>query len=247
MFDAALIESAAHPAGVPGRHAKTLTVAIAFHAAVIAALVLAALASTSEPPEPAIPILFPAFPGGPPPPAGGGGTPVRATLVPRLRVEVPILRMPELPVVASTEGPRDTGPSVGNEIPGVVGDSTGTGDGTDGGIDGGTGKQEGGGLPDDTIYPPHAAGVTAPTVVLRIDPDYPETSRKLQQQGVVILEAVITASGSVDQLRIIGSAGPILDAAAVAAVRQWRYAPATLNGRAVAVFLTVTVRFALNN
>ncbi len=45
---------------------------------------------------------------------------------------------------------------------------------------------------------------------------------------------------------MVGSAGPILDASAAAAVRRWKYRPATLRGRAVAVRLTVMVRFGLN-
>ena len=54
---------------------------------------------------------------------------------------------------------------------------------------------------------------------------------------------MITAGGAVDDVRILRSANPLLDAAAERAVRQWRYRPATLNGRAVSVYLTVTVTF----
>ena len=64
---------------------------------------------------------------------------------------------------------------------------------------------------------------------------------------MVILEAVITAGGAVDDVRILRSANPLLDAAAERAVRQWRYKPATLNGRAVSVYLTVTVTFGLRS
>ncbi len=71
MFDTALIESAAHHGGVHSRAAKSLPLAIGFHAAVIGALVFSALASTAEPPEPVIPIAFPSF-GGPPSSAAPG-------------------------------------------------------------------------------------------------------------------------------------------------------------------------------
>ncbi len=57
---------------------------------------------------------------------------------------------------------------------------------------------------------------------------YPETERKLHKEGVVILEAIITADGDVDDLRILKSANPILDEAAGRAVLQWRYRPATV-------------------
>ena len=61
MFDTALIESAAHHGDVHSRAAKSLPLAIGFHAAVIGALVFSALASTADPPEPVIPIAFPSF------------------------------------------------------------------------------------------------------------------------------------------------------------------------------------------
>ena len=55
------------------------------------------------------------------------------------------------------------------------------------------------------------------------------------------LVAFRTASGSVEDVRVLKSVNPLLDASAVRAVGQWRYRPATLNGRAVRVYLTVTV------
>ena len=61
--------------------------------------------------------------------------------------------------------------------------------------------------------------------------------------GTVILEATISPSGEVADVRVLRSV-PLLDAAAVAAVRQWRYDPPRLNGVPVAVLLTVTVQFA---
>jgi len=65
-------------------------------------------------------------------------------------------------------------------------------------------------------------------------------------EGVVILEAIITASGSVEEVKVLKSVNPLLDASAVRAVSGWRYKPATLNGRAVRVYLTVTVTFNLH-
>ena len=69
---------------------------------------------------------------------------------------------------------------------------------------------------------------------------------KARMEGVVILEAIITASGSVEEVKVLKSVNPLLDASAVRAVQQWRYRPATLNGRAVRVYLTVTVTFNLH-
>ena len=128
------------------------------------------------------------------------------------------------------------------------GEPGGSPDGVEGGVPGGTGTKNGDGLDgeDEAILRPGVGGVTAPELIERIDPLYPEAARKLRQEGTVLLEAVITSSGLVEDVRIVGSAGPLLDAAAVSAVRRWRYRAATLNGRSVAVFLTVKVRFGLN-
>lgn len=88
--------------------------------------------------------------------------------------------------------------------------------------------------------------VEAPVLVSRVEPVYPETSRRLRQQGQVSLRAIITAEGTVEELRVDGSASLLLDEAAQTAVRQWRYRPGTLNGRGVRILLTVTVDFRLH-
>jgi protein TonB len=62
--------------------------------------------------------------------------------------------------------------------------------------------------------------------------------------GLVIVEAVIGIDGRVTDARVLRSA-PLLDEAALTAVRQWRYRPTLLGGVPVAVVLTVTVNFTL--
>ncbi|HLP24165.1 MAG TPA: energy transducer TonB, partial [Acidobacteriota bacterium] len=88
--------------------------------------------------------------------------------------------------------------------------------------------------------------VKAPQLVNRVEPGYPEAARKARMEGVVILEAIITANGNVEDVKVLKSVNPLLDAAATRAVSQWKYRPATLNGRAVRVYLTVTVTFNLH-
>jgi TonB family protein len=56
---------------------------------------------------------------------------------------------------------------------------------------------------------------------------------------------VITGRGEVEDVRVLRSANPLLDDAAVRAVRQWTYRPATLAGRGVRVRLSVTVTFSI--
>ena len=64
--------------------------------------------------------------------------------------------------------------------------------------------------------------------------------------GVVILEATISESGTVENLRVLRS-HPLLERAAIEAVRQWRYTPTRLNGVPVPVIMTVTVNFVLQH
>jgi TonB family protein len=245
MFDAALIESSHHPGY--DRRARSLPLAVAFHAAVVGTLVVSALWSTGEAPEPAIPVVFPSYSGGPPPPPGGRVNLVRATVPPRNTMARFPRPMTELPSATLSEKVEATGvePSGPDGDPTAVG--PGDPDGKWGGVPGSPPNGNGTETTADpvSLYRPGVGGVTSPVLLEKVDPVYPDTARRAQLQGVVVLEAVITASGVVDEVRIVRSPNPIFDAAVEAAVRRWRYRPATLNGRAVPVLLTVTVRFGL--
>jgi TonB family protein len=86
----------------------------------------------------------------------------------------------------------------------------------------------------------------APKLEGRVEPRYPEDARKRHEQGVSIYEAIITTTGCVANLRLLKSSTPELDMMGMEAVAQWRYRPARLNGRAVRVYLTVTVTYRLS-
>ena len=73
---------------------------------------------------------------------------------------------------------------------------------------------------------------------------YPEIARLARQEGTVVLEATIDMTGAVADVSVVRSV-PLLDDAAIAAVRQWRYTPTRLNGVAVPVLMTITVNFSL--
>ena len=75
-------------------------------------------------------------------------------------------------------------------------------------------------------------------------PVYPSIAQSARVQGVVIIEATIGPNGSVTDAKVLRSI-PLLDAAALDAVRQWQFTPTTLNGQAVPVIMTVTVNFTL--
>ena len=91
---------------------------------------------------------------------------------------------------------------------------------------------------------PHA-GIRAPTKLKHVPPIYPEIARANRIKGMVILEAVISETGRVRDVRVLRSI-PLLDNAAMDAVRQWEFTPTLLNGQPVPVLLTVTVTFELN-
>jgi protein TonB len=84
----------------------------------------------------------------------------------------------------------------------------------------------------------------APALIERVEPEYPPLAVRAQVHGVVILEAVVDRQGRVEDVRVLRSI-PLLDKAAIAAVRQWRYSPLLLNGTPERFVLTVTVSFSL--
>jgi len=87
-------------------------------------------------------------------------------------------------------------------------------------------------------------GMQAPRKLVHVDPIYPSVAQTARVEGVVILEATIDTHGRVVDLRTLRSQ-PLLDQAAVDAVRQWIYTPTLLNGVPVPIVMTVTVRFTL--
>ena len=84
----------------------------------------------------------------------------------------------------------------------------------------------------------------APRKIRNIDPIYPTIAQTARVQGTVIVEATIATDGRVMDAKVLRSI-PLLDAAALDAVRQWQYTPTMQNGVPVAVIMTVTVTFQL--
>ena len=79
-----------------------------------------------------------------------------------------------------------------------------------------------------------------------VAPVYPALAQAAKMQGTVIIEATIGPDGRVTDVRVLRPT-PILDAAAIEAVRKWRYTPTMLNGVAVPVMMPVTVNFGPEN
>ena len=82
------------------------------------------------------------------------------------------------------------------------------------------------------------------SLIRRVEPVYPPLARNARIQGSVVLEAVISKVGTIENLRLL-SGHPMLVTAAIEAVRQWRYKPYILNDEAIEVETQITVNFVL--
>jgi TonB family protein len=87
--------------------------------------------------------------------------------------------------------------------------------------------------------------VKSAMIIRQKQPIYPEAAQAAGIEGHVIMAAIITKEGVPTALRVVNSADPMLVDAAMEAVKQWRYMPATLNAHPVAVSTTITVNFSL--
>jgi TonB family protein len=88
--------------------------------------------------------------------------------------------------------------------------------------------------------------VASANLINQVMPVYPEVAKTAHISGTVMLHAVISKDGSIETLEFI-SGPPLLMKSAMDAVRQWRYKPTTLNGRAVEVDTTISVVYTLEN
>ena len=84
------------------------------------------------------------------------------------------------------------------------------------------------------------------SLIRRVEPQYPSLARTARIQGPVVLEALISKEGTMQNLRLV-SGHPLLVPAAINAVSQWRYRPYILNGEAIEVETQITVNFVLAN
>ena len=99
-------------------------------------------------------------------------------------------------------------------------------------------------MPMPPAHRPVISHVEESVLVHRVDPAYPATARLSHTEGDVVLRAVIGKDGGVESLRVV-SGHPLLNAAAVNAVSQWRFRPYQLNGASIEVEAQITVRFVL--
>lgn len=83
-------------------------------------------------------------------------------------------------------------------------------------------------------------------LITRVEPSYPFLAIQTRREGRVELHAVIAADGTIQSLEVI-SGDPFFIQSALSAVRQWRYKPTVLNGRAIEIDTHITVIYTLNH
>ncbi len=96
-----------------------------------------------------------------------------------------------------------------------------------------------------TVYRPPTSTVMEGYLMRRVTPVYPQIARQIHLQGTVVLQAVISREGRIEQLQAV-SGHALLIPAAIAAVQQWLYRPYLLNGNPVEVHTEIRVNFIMN-
>jgi periplasmic protein TonB len=162
---------------------------------------------------------------------------------------LPPVMAPVVPVAADArnqeglmdERPEEAPPSQGPGSGGGTGSGNGTGVGEGDGS--GIGPGEGGGIGGGPYRP--GSGVSPPRLLREVRADYTDEARRANITGEVLLEIVVRRDGTVGDIRMLRRLDAGLDQRAIQAVRQWRFAPATLKGVPVDVIVEVGVEFRL--
>jgi protein TonB len=240
---------------------RALAVSIAAHGAILLGLIaLVGIRSAGEEPPRAEldpPLTFVHVVS--PVPSGGGGGTLRASAPDPTRIppQKPVNLTPT-PASTTAEPPpmpqmqlsvhTDTSALLhvsGTSLlappgPGGRGRGTGAGDGDGPGLNRGSGGEQGGGprqIGDD---------VTPPDIRIRVEPGYTQDAMLKKVQGVVLLEVVVRANGTVGSMRVVRSLTPDLDQSAMQAVRRWLFTPARHKGQPVDVLVYVELTFRLH-
>jgi protein TonB len=104
--------------------------------------------------------------------------------------------------------------------------------------------------PASTAPAPVKSEVTIPASYAATNrkPEYPSLSRRYGEQGTVVLRVFVKADGTAGEIRLKTSSGfPLLDKSAISAVQDWRFNPATSDGKAYAEWYQISFPFKLDN
>src|SRR5580698_2310809 len=216
------------------------------------------------------PNLKPWIPEKPKQNSGGGGGGAREPLPvtkgqapkPALKQFTPpmiVQQPPKLAMAPTIIAPPDTVlpqnnlPNWGDPLAKLVNGSNGTGFG------GGMGSGAGGGLGSGhgVGFGPGegfgvgggvcrvGGGVSQPSVLFKVDPEYSEEARKAKYSGTVVLAVIVDAEGHARDIHVVKSLGMGLDEKAIEAVEKWKFKPGMRGGQAVNVRATIEVNFRL--
>jgi TonB family protein len=126
-----------------------------------------------------------------------------------------------------------------------TGSGAGMGSGKNGGLGsgsgGGYGPGSGGGTGGGVYHV--GGGVSAPTVIYSVDPEYSDEARRAKYTGIVMVSLIVDAQGTPQHVRVVRQLGMGLDEKAVEAVRQYKFKPAMYQGKAVPVEVNIEVNF----
>ena len=159
------------------------------------------------------------------------------TLVIQPDANIPKVNMDVLGDPLAKSGIPSNGPGSGAGI------GTGSGGGVGPGSGAGFGPGHGGGMGGGAYR--IGGGVSPPTVVYKVEPEYSEEARKAKFQGTVVLFVVVDEKGNPRDLRVIRPLGLGLDQKAIEAVEKWRFNPGKKDGKPVPVQATIEVNFRL--
>ncbi|HJQ96989.1 MAG TPA: energy transducer TonB [Candidatus Polarisedimenticolaceae bacterium] len=247
----------AHALDAPHAKFSPFSIALLVHLTVFAVIFVISLVMVPKiiepqpPPEPLIVAIFHepleyvreevANPAPPKPPKGTEHP--GPALQPKPEPPKPI----ETPSETPTELPAPVDPTAGDEGrgQGPIGDTNGSDSGVKGGDgtsdSGGGGNGAGSGTGPVELTPE----MVRPVLLHKVQPDYPNVARRIRLEGRVTVQAVIGLDGSVESVEILRSSSPLFEDAALDAVKQWTYRPATMGGQPVRVYFVVEVGFVL--
>jgi protein TonB len=167
---------------------------------------------------------------------------------PKLAVE-PAVNVPKDIAVTNNNLPDlgDTKSAVIGPQSNGIGAGGGMGSGRSGGIGAGTGNGLGlgtsGGMGGGLYHV--GSGVAAPLLIHSVDPEFTDEARRVRFQGVSSLQIVVDAQGNVQRAKVLHPIGMGLDQKAIEAVKQYKFKPAMLQGRAVPVEVNIEISFHL--
>src|ERR1700692_2410002 len=243
MFEDSLLESGGR---LKTKRGRTTTFAIILEIALIGVMVLLPLIFTEALPKQQL-MTFLVAPPPPPPPPPPSAAPVKVVKQIQTDIVNGALRTPTKIPQKVQMIKEDEAPPPAMATSGVVG-------GVPGGIPGGQmGGVIGGIISSTPVAVPKVAtpqrvrvlaGVTSGLLVRKVNPNYPPLARQARIQGTVVLHAVISKDGAIENLTLV-SGHPMLAPAAIDAVKQWKYKPFLLNGEPVEVETEVECNFAL--